>query len=128
GALSVGLTIVFGVVALRTLDLGIAGLVGALILGRSVLTFMYPRMVGAAVGVSMASQIRAAVRPVLAAAVLIGTAYGVGTRIEISSWLVLVPAGVVVGALAVPVAAVLGLTAGQRGALISRIDKARRRV
>ncbi len=128
GALSVGLTIVFGVVALRTLDLGIAGLVGALILGRSVLTFMYPRMVGAAVGVSMASQIRAAVRPVLAAAVLIGTAYGVGTRIEISSWLVLVPAGVVVGALAVPVAAVLGLTVGQRGALISRIDKARRRV
>lgn len=123
GAVSVGITIVLGTMALRVFDAGIAGLVVALIVGRLLLTVEYPRLVGRALDVGASTQLRAAVRPLAATAALLGTAHLIGRQLRIDAWLVFVPAVTAVALVAVPLVAAVGLAPSARRRLFGRAQR-----
>lgn len=102
-------------------DLGISGLCIGLLLGRAMLSLLYPRMVGRAIGHPMREQLGAAVRPLLTTVVLFAGAALAGSRRIPGGWPVLVIGSALTGAATVVVAAYAGLDAAHRTVLTRRL-------
>ncbi|MPZ94147.1 MAG: hypothetical protein GEU96_04350 [Propionibacteriales bacterium] len=113
---SIGLAIV----GVGVLDGGVVGLCLGLVAGRAVLGLAAPWAVGKVLGLSLAAQLLAAIRPTLVTVLVFAGAYAAAPELHTESWLTLVPGVavtvVVVGALA----AVAGLSRAQQRRLVGR--------
>jgi len=76
GLLSAIFSVVTAVVLVGTFKAGIMGLIVGLIAGRSILSVAYPFLIGRSFGVSLSSQLKAALRPVLITLFLFSLAAG----------------------------------------------------
>jgi O-antigen/teichoic acid export membrane protein len=126
GFFSAALCAAAGAYAVGVLGLGAVGLCAAFIAGRLILSIGYPVLVGRVLGVSLAQQFRASLRPGAVTALLFGLS-AIGSRtVVVGSWWAL-GTGV---ALTLPVAAlaafVLGLGHEQRQQLFKRLRRAAR--
>jgi O-antigen/teichoic acid export membrane protein len=121
GILSAGVAVGLGIAFVDALDAKITGLVIGFILGRSIQSVAYPWLVGRALGIPTARQLRGVVRPAVASTALLVGAALLAPSVSTGSWLVLV----VAGALSfVPLAAAsfyAGLSARQRRRLLGRV-------
>ena len=63
GLLSVALSISIAVVLVQQFDMGVTGLCVGFMVGRLILTFSYPWLVGRVLGVSLSSQLKSVLRP-----------------------------------------------------------------
>ncbi len=116
GTLAVGLA----VLGVTVFDGGIVGLCTGFLIGRGLLSVLYPAMVGQALGIPVGSQFRAAVRPAFASAALFGLAVVLSRRFEVETWLGLVAGAIATVLVVGPVAYGAGLNPGQRRALVRR--------
>lgn len=104
-------------------DLGISGLVAGFILGRLMLTVAYPVMIGRHLDVALSSQVRGAIRPTVATALLLAAAAFVSERVQVSSWFTLAAAALVSLVGCALFALVAGVPARHRKALINRVRR-----
>ena len=115
--LSTGLAILF----IRELDMGISGLALGFIAGRSIISVAYPWSVCRALDISVAGQIKGAIRPLALTAVLFAATLGLAPHVEVGSWLALVALGAVsLGAFGAA-SLFLGLAPSQRARLSRRV-------
>ncbi len=121
GLLSAGLSIGLAVVFIRVWELGIAGLALGFIAGRSVVSAAYPWSVCRSLALSPAGQVKGAVRPLCVSAALFAGALAIAPVAQVHSWILLAVLGV--GSLLAlgAVSFVLGLSAGQRTRISSRV-------
>lgn len=120
GALSTAVSIALGIVLVGVYDRGVAGLCAGILVGRLLLTLVYPWQIGRTIGYRLGDQLRAAVRPVATMALLFGASMLLGSHVLTGGWLTLVAAGPVTAAVAAVAASLVGLTGGQRGTLYRR--------
>jgi O-antigen/teichoic acid export membrane protein len=127
GALSVTLSIVAAALAVTVLDAGIVGLCAGLILGRSILSFTYPRMVGRILQLPKGSQIRAILRPGLTTALIFAASFALGRRLAAASfapgWLGLVFLGLLSAAALFAAAFAVGLSRTQQALVQQRLRR-----
>jgi O-antigen/teichoic acid export membrane protein len=121
GALSVTLSVVLAAILVGPWKLGVSGLCLGFIMGRAILSLAYPWLVGHALGVPFADQLRGILRPTVTTALLLAGALDLGSMITVTSWFGLVFATGVTLALAAPVAVLLGLSGTQRKRLLKRV-------
>ncbi len=72
GAVSVGVSLAAAGVMVGVFKMGVIGLCLGILLGRTMLTFGYPKYVGVILGESLSAQIRSALRPLLLTVLLFG--------------------------------------------------------
>lgn len=127
GGLSVALALAAAAVLVGYFRLGIVGLTLGLIAGRSIITIGYPAIIGRFLQVPLSSQLKGALRPTVAAAVLFVLASGLGRLIPTEAlagargWAIFfVAAGATCG-LAAAMAFFAGLTAPQRKNVLRRL-------
>ena len=106
----------------------IVGLVGAFIVGRSILTVAYPLIIGRVLGLSPVAQLGGAIRPAIMTTVLFAAAAYGGTKVLANSWVTLVIGTAGVALVVAPVAAFGGLTAAVRRRLWARLVRVIRMV
>jgi O-antigen/teichoic acid export membrane protein len=123
GAASAVLSVALGAFLVATGDSDISGMCIGIIVGRTVLSVAYPWLLGRALAHPLTSQLRGLPRPAMTTAVLFSAAMWLGERVATSSWIALIAAAGATALALVPVAAVVGLTAGQRRALLGRFRK-----
>jgi O-antigen/teichoic acid export membrane protein len=123
GAASAILSVALSALLVATMDNPITGVCIGMITGRMILSIAYPWLLGRALGHPLSAQLLGLPRPVLAAALLFGAATWMGEGVEAGSWLALTTAAGTTALALVPLAGLLGLTATQRRALISRVRK-----
>jgi O-antigen/teichoic acid export membrane protein len=128
GLLSAGLSIGLAVLLVGTWELGITGLVLGFLAGRSILTVAYPWLVGRSLGISPYRQVRGAVRPMLVCGALFAASAAVAPLVDVGSWIGLVGIGIASFIAFAGASFVLGLSAGQRQRLASRLTQVVRRV
>jgi O-antigen/teichoic acid export membrane protein len=104
-------------------DLGIAGLVAGFVLGRLVLTFAYPLMIGRMLGVAVSAQVRGSVRPALVTVLMLAGAAYASERVAVGSWLTLAAASFVSLVVFSLFAFAVGLSAPRRRSLITRLRR-----
>jgi O-antigen/teichoic acid export membrane protein len=121
GLASAALVIVLGVVLVGPADLGIPGVVAALILGRAPLSVAYPLLIGRLLQLRRAVQVTAVWRSGLASVALFAGAVELRGRTGEPGWVPLVLLGCVTAFLALGVAYAVGLTAPQRRRLRVRL-------
>ncbi len=88
GALSVALSILCAVILVGYFKLGIVGLSLGLIIGRLILSIGYPRQVGRYLGVSWASQLKAALRPACTTLFLFTLTAGLDSLMLTNNWII----------------------------------------
>jgi O-antigen/teichoic acid export membrane protein len=120
GAISAVVSIGLAIVGIGVLDAGVTGLCVGLIAGRSILGLVAPWSVGRVLGQPVAAQLRAVVRPLAVTAVVLAGALYVGRRVEVESWLRLVPAVALTAVAIGVVTAYVGLRTDQRRRLAVR--------
>jgi O-antigen/teichoic acid export membrane protein len=86
GALSVTLALVAAGVLVGYCGLGIVGLCLGVIAGRSILSLGYPIIIGRFLGVSLSSQLKRVLRPVLVTIVLFVLASRLDSLMSVSTW------------------------------------------
>jgi O-antigen/teichoic acid export membrane protein len=127
GALSVTLSIVAAALAVTVLDAGIVGLCAGLILGRSILSFAYPRMVGRILQLPKGSQLKAILRPALTTALLFAACFALGRHLGTApfapGWLGLIFFGLLSAAALLFVAFTVGLSSTQRALVWKRLRR-----
>jgi hypothetical protein len=127
GAFSVALSIAAAALAVTVLDAGIVGLCGGLILGRSILSLVYPRMVGRILHLPKGSQLRAILRPALTTALLFAVCLALGSRLGTTTfspgWLGLILFGPLSAAALLFVAFTVGLSSAQRALVRQRLRR-----
>jgi hypothetical protein len=101
-------------------DLGIGGVVAGFILGRLMLTVAYPVLIGRLLGIAVATQVRGAVRPTVATALLLTGAGFLSERVRVDSWLGLTAASFVSLTVCTGFALLVGVPARHRRALVHR--------
>lgn len=120
GALSTAVSIALAVLLVGAYDGGVAGLCAGILVGRFLLTLVYPWQVGRTIGYGLGEQLRAAVRPTITTALMFTAAMVVGGHVLTGSWLTLVLTGPVTAAITAMVASFLGLNGTQRALLHRR--------
>ncbi|MCB0064664.1 MAG: hypothetical protein KDE19_21220 [Caldilineaceae bacterium] len=123
GLLAVILSMGLAALLVGWFDMGITGLCLGLIVGRLLLSWRYPQIVGQILGLSMAVQLRAIVRPLLASTLLFAAALFLQHELEFASWVSLLIGSGMTVLVATPVAAIIGLTGAQRAQLLNRVWK-----
>lgn len=122
GAAAVLLAVIF----VAGLDAGIVGLCVGFLVGRGVLSVLYPAAVGRVLGLGLGTQLRRSIRPVVATTVLFGLAIVLGRRLDVTGWLPLVG----LTALTAPIGGLLaffgGLGAERRRTLRARAARVAR--
>lgn len=118
-ALAIGLATAFVVF----LDGGIVGLCAGFILGRGLLSFLYPAIVARTLEIQLSVQLRRAVRPAIVSAGLFAAAVLVGRRYGVEGWLALIAVSAATVLVVGPVAFLAGLAAEQRAMLIQRATR-----
>jgi O-antigen/teichoic acid export membrane protein len=123
GLLSAGLSAVAAGILVGVYKMGIMGLTLGFIMGQLILSIGYPLIVGRFLGISVSSQLRGILRPALVTLLLFVSFYFLGNYLAVNTWLTLIlSAGASVGALFL-FTLYVGMTAGQRTSLLSRIRK-----
>lgn len=120
---SVLLSIGFAWLLLGRFGLGVAGLVAGFVLGRLVLTFAYPLMIGRMLGVAVSSQVRGTVRPALVTVLMLAVAAAASERAHVDSWLALTGMSLVTLVLFAGCAFLLGLPSRRRRSLVTRLRR-----
>jgi len=123
GLVSAGLSAGLTAILVGPLNLGITGLTIGFILGQSVLSLGYPKIVGRFLGVSASSQFRGLLRPASTTILLFVALTVLGNYLAAETWLSLVLSiGLTVGLLSLLVF-YFGMTGEQRKSLLNRIRK-----
>ena len=120
GLCSAALSVVAGAVAVGAMGWGITGLCVGLIAGRLVLSLGYPWLVGRFLGVPLASQLRGALRPALATALLFLLAAAGSRQVAAGSWWALAMGATLTAPAAALAAFYAGASAGRRRSLLQR--------
>ncbi len=94
---------------IRNRDMGIAGLCIGLIAGRSLLSVIYPALIGRNIGHPFRDQLRSSIRPGLVTIALFGAAAVIRQEISTRSWPVLIVGSAVTGLIALALAFMVGL-------------------
>lgn len=115
------------VLCIRTLDLGIAGLAVGFVAGRAIVGIAYPWTVCRALGLSFASQLRGAARPLVVSAGLFAGALSLAPAIRTDAWALLVPLATAALAVAAALAFGVGLSRSQRARVVQRVGQVARR-
>ncbi len=121
GLASAVISLGLAAVLIGRFDLGISGLCIGLIVGRSMLSILYPWLVGRAIGHPLGAQFRAVVRPMAATVVLLLIGQLAGSSEAPGGWPVLVVGSVATAAVALAVAGFAGLRPGERDVLLRRL-------
>lgn len=121
GLASAVISLGLAAVLVGPLDMGISGLCIGLIVGRTMLSVLYPWLVGRAVEHPLGSQFRAIVRPVLVTAALLALAEVAGGRTVPGRWPVLVLGSAATAVVAVLAAGWAGLRPAERRHLTKRL-------
>lgn len=126
GAVSVALSLACAGVLLSVFDLGIAGLCLGFITGRAILSLAYPWLVGRSLKISLAGQLKSALRPTFVMMLFFVLAQIAGDAWTVDTWLGLV----LVAGVTVVIIAFLsffgGLSGQQRGRVRERMRMALR--
>jgi O-antigen/teichoic acid export membrane protein len=120
GAVSTVVSLVLASVLIRILDLGVPGLCLGFVAGRSILSLDYPWLAGRFLGLSLGSQLRSAVRPLLATAPFFVLAWGASHVFTASTWIGLTCGMGATMLLTAPTAFYVGLSADARRQLLRR--------
>lgn len=99
---------------------GIAGLCLGFLIGRGILSFLYPAMVGRTLDIRLRDQVRSALRPATVTAVLFGLALLGGRRFEADAWLSLVGVSIATVIVVGPIVFFTGLDPSGRNRLTKR--------
>ncbi len=102
-------------------EFGIAGVCTGMMIGRSVLSIGYPRIVCSALGISFVSQLRTGVRPFLTMVILLGASFWMGQSLSVASWPALIGAAGVGFIGAAGIAFFAGLPVRSRKMLLKRV-------
>ena len=102
---------------------GIVGLCAGFLIGRGLLTLVYPAIVGRALDIRFTNQVRRAVRPVLVTALLFGFALAVGRQTRVDAWLPLVGVSIATAFTVGPIAFLAGLDRQGRIRLTLRVRR-----
>ena len=121
GLASAALVVGLKVLPVGPADLGIPGVVAALILGRAPLSVAYPVLIGRLLRLRGAVRVQAVWRPALASAALFAGAVEIREHTGDPGWIPLVLVGCLTAALALALAYAAGLTAQQRRRLRVRL-------
>jgi len=119
GALASVLAVGLGV-GLVLLGFGIAGLCAGFLVGRGILTILYPILVGRTLSIPPFAQLRATIRPAAATFLLLGISIVVSRHVRAVEWVSLVGASLLTVVAAVPIAFFAGLSRSARLGLIRR--------
>jgi O-antigen/teichoic acid export membrane protein len=120
GLVASGISIALAVVLLKTWDQPISALALGFLIGRSVLSVGYPRLVCRTLGVPASTQVRGVIRPGIVCGVLFGVSLAIAPSLEVGSWLILLLGSAASVAVAGVAAFFLGFSRGQRKSLRSR--------
>jgi hypothetical protein len=123
GVASAALIVAVGVLLVGPADLGIPGIVAALILGRAPLSVAYPMLLARLLELPKAITWLALVRPTLTSLVLFAAAAELRVHIGTRGWLLLVLLGSLTAVVAGGLAYAAGLTADQRSRVRLRVLK-----
>jgi O-antigen/teichoic acid export membrane protein len=111
---------------LLEIGMGLVGLVLGFIVGRLILSFAYPLMIGRLLGVAAHTQIRGAVRPAVVTVLLFVGAAIASRVIDAASWPALLVGGAVSAAIVAPVAFYGGLPPRMRVVVWRRLRRVAR--
>ena len=116
GAISALVSLACATLLVRVFDLGVTGLCLGFVAGRSILSLDYPWLAGRFLGLSLASQLTSAIRPVLVTVPLFALARGASHIFTASTWLGLICGVGATLLLTAPAAFYIGLSATLDGA------------
>lgn len=123
GLLSVGFTAGVSTLLVGVFELGIVGLTLGFIAGQLILTVRYPLIMGNFLGVSISTQLRGIIRPVVVTIMFFVLLSVLGNYMIANTWISLVlSAGTTVGLLSL-MSFYLGMTREQRNGLLNRVQK-----
>lgn len=121
GLVSAVLSILVACVLVVYYEMGIIGLCVGFIVGRLILTFCYPWIIGNFLGASLRAQLQSTVRPMLVTVLLMGVCTAAAPTFLATTWIGLVGSAAATLAVVSGVAFYLGLSARQRGLMIDRV-------
>jgi O-antigen/teichoic acid export membrane protein len=121
GAMSALVSLACATLFIRVLNLGVTGLCLGFVAGRSILSLDYPWFAGRFLGLSLASQLKSAIRPMLATLPLFALARGANHMFTASTWIGLACGVGATLLLMAPAAFYLGLSAHARRRLLRRV-------
>jgi len=120
GLISAFLSVALAAALVGPLRMGIVGLCFGYIGGRALMSLAYPRMVGRILGLSLASQIKASLRPACVSAILFFLALRLGRAWAMNSWPGLIAVVGLTVVVTAPSAALTGLPSSRRAQLFKR--------
>ncbi len=123
GALAAVLAVALAAGFVIVLDGGIVGLCAGFLMGRGLLSILYPRLVGRILKIGLADQLRQSVRPAIASAILFGLALFLGRRLDVDAWVPLIGVTIATVFVAGPAAFFAGLGGGMRHHLTRRASR-----
>ncbi len=121
GLVSSVVALVVAGVLIREYDMGITGLCIGLIVGRLLLSLVYPVVVGEAIGHPASEQLRAVLRPAAATIVMFAAAVVVRPVVSTESWPLIIAGSLLTGAASLVIAFIIGLGGGTRRQLLVRV-------
>jgi len=121
GLFSAILSVVIAGVLVRVFNAGVVGVTLGFLVGRSVLSFAYPWMIGRFLGVSLHSQVRGILRPAAVTLLLYGLASLLSQPLSVGSWPILIIAVSLTLLAVAPLAFYAGLSSDQRTRLWHRV-------
>jgi O-antigen/teichoic acid export membrane protein len=120
GLVSTVLSILLAIVLVGYYEMGIVGLCVGIMLGRSILSFGYPWLIGHFFGTTLHEQLRSALRPVIVTVALVGVFSMLAGSITVDSWLGLAMSVAVTAAVTSLVSFYAGLSRKQRDRILNR--------
>jgi O-antigen/teichoic acid export membrane protein len=123
GLLSAALSAAIAAAFMARLRLGIVGLILGYIAGQSLLSIVYPMLVGRFLGLSTYAQVKGVVRPASVTALVAVSLAGLGHYVTVHTWPALVLSGAMTLPLVFAVIVYAGATAPQRAAVVKRLRR-----
>lgn len=127
GALSVAVSIVIGSILVKFFDLGVVGVCIGLILGRSILSITYPKIISRFLGISFLSQLKSSIRPASITLILfiiaskLDNLNGLFNLTGFKGWIILILGVIITVIVVFLVAFATGLSSHQRKKVLSRM-------
>ena len=121
GLVSSVISLVVASVLIGKYDMGITGLCIGLLAGRSLLTVIYPALIGRTIEHSLGQQLRSSVRPGLVTVGMFVVAYLASLHVLTGSWVVLIVGSSITGLAALGLAYFLGLDPLTRRRVTKRV-------
>lgn len=121
GALASLLSVALATGFVVVLDGGIVGLCAGFLIGRGLLSILYPAMVGRILGIGLVGQLRRAVRPATATVVLFALALLASRRLDADTWIQFIGVSIATVVVVGPVAFFTGLDRDNRNLLTTRV-------